>query len=201
MPKIVRRVPSSSSQKIVRRQPANQSVKPVKKKPTRPINKKPNWVNLVKKSDQPANWINFVVLGLILAGVMSWIIEQLNDPLTVSYLRLLSFTSVVSVKVVSMAIAIIAVTLAVFRRFNWLPLLLPLVSYILSIQNRQTNAIYLTFWVLASVLICEYYFPKYLEVFFGIGLVMLLFFKVWLGAIVIVLVYLWNRFYVVKHQQ
>ena len=193
MLKIVRRVPSSSSQKIARRQPA-------RKKHQR-VSKKPNWANLVKKSDQPANWIDFVVLGLILAGVVSWIIEQFNDPLTASYLRLISFTSVVSVKMVSMTIAIIAVTLAVFRRFNWLPLLLPLVSYIITIQARQTNSIYLTFWVLASVLICEYYFPKYLEAFFGIGLVMLLFFKVWLGAIVIILVYLWNRFYVVKHQQ
>ena len=193
MPKIVRRVPSSSSQKIARRQPA--------RKKHQPVSKKPNWANLVKKSDQPANWIDFVVLGLILAGVVSWIIEQFNDPLTASYLRLISFTSVVSVKMVSMTIAIIAVTLAVFRRFNWLPLLLPLVSYIITIQARQTNSIYLTFLVLASVLICEYYFPKYLEVFFGIGLVMLLFFKVWLGAIVIILVYLWNRFYVVKHQQ
>lgn len=172
MPKIVRRVPSSSSQKIVKRWPVR------------------------KKSAQPANWINFVVLGLILAGIMSWVIEQFNDPLTVAYLRLIAFTNVVNVKLVGTSIVVISIVLAIFRRFNWLPLLLPLFSYILSIQNLQTNAIYLTFWVLASVLICEYYFPKYLEVFFGIGLVMLLFFKVWLGAIIIVLVYLWNRFYV-----
>lgn len=179
MPKIVRRVPSG--QKIVRRQP-------VKKKLTRPV----------KKTHQSVHWIEFVVLGLILAGIVSWIIEQFNDPLSASYLKLISFTYVVNVQVVGITIGAIAVILAAFRRFNWLPLLLPLVSYILSIEARPTNVIYLTFWILASVLICEYYFPKYLEVFFGLGLVILLFFKAWLGAGIIVLTYLWNKFYVVK---
>lgn len=172
MPRIVRRVPS---QKIVKKRPVKVKKRPVKKKQT---------------------WIDFVVLGLMLAGIVSWIIEQINDPLTSSYLKLLSFTYVVNVQVVSIAIAIISIVFAIFRRFNWLPLVLPLFSYIISIQNRQTATIYLTFWILASVLICEYYFPKYLEVFFGIGLIMLLFFKAWLGAIAIVFVYLWNRFYV-----
>lgn len=176
MPKIVRRVPSQ--QPVKKRVPAKNkaySQQPVKKKQT---------------------WIIFVVLGLMLAGIVSWIIEQFNDPLSASYLNLISFTYVVNIKRVGIAIAIIAVILAAFRRFNWLPLLLPLFSYIISIQNLQTPVIYVTFWVLASVLICEYYFPKYLEVFFGIGLIMLLLFKAWLGAAIIVLAYLWNRFYV-----
>lgn len=175
LPRIVRRVPS---QKIVKRRPVK-----VKKRPVKNVKKK-------------QTWIDFVVLGLMLAGIVSWIIEQMNDPLTLAYLKLLSFTYVVNVQVVSIAIAIISIVFAIFRRFNWLPLVLPLFSYIISIQNRQTATIYLTFWILASVLICEYYFPKYLEVFFGIGLIMMLFFKAWLGAIAIVLVYLWNRFYV-----
>lgn len=180
LPKIVRRVPVEKS-KIPNQKPAK--------------NKKIVGRQSVKKKQ---TWIDFVVLGLMLAGIVSWIIEQLNDPLTTAYLKLLSFTNVVNVQVTSIAIVIISIVLVIFKRFNWLPLLLPLFSYIISIQNRQTATIYLTFWILASVLICEYYFPKYIEVFFGIGLIMLLFFKVWLGAIAIVLLYLWNRFYVIN---
>lgn len=180
LPKIVRRVPVEKS-----RVP---SQKPAKKK-------KSVRRQSVKKKQ---TWIDFVVLGLMLAGVVSWIIEQLNDPLTTAYLKLLSFTNVVNVQMTSIAIGIISIVLVIFKRFNWLPLLLPLFSYIISIQNRQTATIYLTFWILASALICEYYFPKYIEIFFGIGLIILLFFKIWLGAIAIVLVYLWNRFYVIN---
>lgn len=180
LPKIVRRVPVEKS--------GIPSQKPAK-------NKKSVKRQSVKKKQ---TWIDFVVLGLMLAGIVSWIIEQLNDPLTTAYLKLLSFTNVVNVQVTSIAIGVISIVLVIFKRFNWLPLLLPLFSYIISIQNRQTATIYLTFWVLASVLICEYYFPKYIEVFFGIGLIILLFFKVWLGAIAIILMYLWNRFYVIN---
>lgn len=179
MPKIVRRVPNQ--------QPVKREQQSIKK---RAFSQKP-----VKKKQ---TWITFVVLGLMLAGIVSWIIEQANDPLSASYLKLISFTYVVSVNRVAIAIGVIAAILAIFRRFNCLPLLLPLVSYIISIQNRQTPLIYITFWVLASVLICEYYFPKYLEVFFGAGLVFLLFFKAWIGAAIIVLVYLWNKFYVLN---
>lgn len=147
MPKIVRRMPDEPHQS-----PAKPKTKPKPKSKPKP-KKIPLKLPTVKKPETPDDWlsvINPLALAFILFGVINWLIQMYNDPLSSNYLKLLSFVSTFK-PAYALLIAVAVIVLLTGYIGLWsLPIAGVFISYAVSVNIRHTPIIYILCFAIAA---------------------------------------------------
>ena len=157
MPKIVRRMPDEPHQspakpKIKSKPKTKPKLKPRPKSKPKP-KKIPLKLPTVKKPETPDDWlsvINPLALTFILFGVINWLIQMYNDPLSSNYLKLLSFVSTFK-PTYALLIAVAVIVLLTGYIGLWsLPIASVFISYAVSVNIRHTPIIYILCFAIAA---------------------------------------------------
>lgn len=151
MPKIIRRLPDEPRQ-VKPNKPESKpklKIKPNKPKPKQNIFKLP----IIKKPETPDDWlgvINPLALTFIVFGVINWLIQMYNDPLSSNYLKLLGFVSTFK-PAYALLIALASLILATGYISLWsLPVASVFISYAVSVNIRHTPIIYILCFAIAA---------------------------------------------------
>lgn len=159
MPKIIRRLPDEPRQVKPKTRPSAKPNKPKSKPKLKIKSNKPNIKKIpfkppmIKKPETPDDWlgvINPLALTFIVFGVINWLIQMYNDPLSSNYLKLLGFVSTFK-PAYALLIALASLILATGYIGLWsLPIASIFISYAVSVNIRHTPIIYILCFIIAA---------------------------------------------------
>lgn len=154
MPKIIRRLPDEPRQVKPKTRPSAKPRKPRQAKSNKPKPKQNIFkLPMIKKPETPDDWlgvINPLALTFIGFGVINWLIQMYNDPLSSNYLKLLGFVSTFK-PAYALLIALASLILATGYIGLWsLPIASIFISYAVSVNIRHTPIIYILCFAIAA---------------------------------------------------